>query len=125
MTEAAIEWWRTPGQRSLARSALLEGEPQHLQYLAMAYAELGQLDDVWRCIGDAIETIERSKEKWGEAEVHRIAGETALKSPDPDAAKAEAYFDRACGRTSTASQILGVARGNERGAAPARSRQAS
>ena len=61
----------------------------------MAYAELGQLDDAWRCIDDAIETIERSKEKWGEAEVHRIAGEIALKSPEPDAAKAEAYFDRA------------------------------
>jgi hypothetical protein len=28
MTEAAIEWWRTAGQRSLARSALLEGAQQ-------------------------------------------------------------------------------------------------
>ena len=27
--------------------------------------------------------------------MHRIAGEIALKSPEPDAAKAEAYFDRA------------------------------
>ena len=26
---------------------------------------------------------------------HRIAGEIALKSPEPDAAKAEAYFERA------------------------------
>jgi hypothetical protein len=28
LTEAAIEWWRTAGQRSLARSALLEGAEQ-------------------------------------------------------------------------------------------------
>ena len=28
LTEAAIEWWRTAGQRSLARSALLEGVEQ-------------------------------------------------------------------------------------------------
>ncbi len=49
----------------------------------MAYAELGQLDDAWRCIDDAIEKVERSKEKWGEAEVHRIAGEIALKSLAP------------------------------------------
>src|SRR6516162_9832695 len=28
MTEAAIEWWRTAGQRSLARAALLEGKEQ-------------------------------------------------------------------------------------------------
>ena len=37
----------------------------------------------------------RTKERWCEAEVNRIAGEIALKSPKPDAAKAEAYFDRA------------------------------
>jgi predicted ATPase len=61
----------------------------------MAYAELGQLDDAWRCIDDAIETIERSKERWCEAEAHRIAGEIALKSLAPDPEKAEAYFERA------------------------------
>ncbi|MGC2078216.1 MAG: hypothetical protein WA728_19715 [Xanthobacteraceae bacterium] len=32
---------------------------------------------------------------WIEAEVHRTGGEIALLSPDPDATKAEAYFDRA------------------------------
>jgi predicted ATPase len=32
---------------------------------------------------------------WCEAEVNRIAGAIALKSPKLDAAKAEAYFDRA------------------------------
>src|SRR6476659_9206196 len=31
----------------------------------------------------------------GWAEVHRIAGEMALMSPEPDAAKAEAYLERA------------------------------
>jgi predicted ATPase len=31
----------------------------------------------------------------GWAEVHRIAGEIALMSPKPDAAKAEAYLERA------------------------------
>jgi predicted ATPase len=70
-------------------------EPMHLQYLAMAYAELGQLGDAWRCIDDAIAKVERSKEKRGEAEVHRTAGEIALKSSTPDVEKAEAYFERA------------------------------
>jgi predicted ATPase len=69
-------------------------EPRHLSFLAMAYAELGQLDDAWRCIDDAIER-ERSREKWCEAEVNRIAGEIAIKSPASDPEKAEAYFDRA------------------------------
>ena len=39
--------------------------------------------------------IETTKETWFEAEVNRIAGEIALMSPEPDAAKAEAYFERA------------------------------
>jgi predicted ATPase len=63
--------------------------------LAAAYAELGQPDDARRCIDDAIDKVERSKEKWCEAELHRIAGEIALKSLAPDPEKAEAYFERA------------------------------
>ena len=73
-------------------------EPFHLSNLAMAYADLGQLDDARRCIDDAIEKVESSKEKWCEAEVHRMAGEIALKSPAPDTEKAERYFDRALAR---------------------------
>ena len=40
-------------------------------------------------------TVEATKERWCEAEVHRIAGEIALMSPERDAAKAEGYFERA------------------------------
>ena len=83
------------GIASLRSTGATFYEPQHLQYLAIAYAELGQFDDAWRCIDDAIDKKEKSKEKWGEAEVHRIAGEIAVNSPEPNAAKAEAYFERA------------------------------
>ena len=69
--------------------------PLCLSYLARAYAELGQFDDAWRCIGEAMTAVETTKERWCEAEVNRIAGEIALMSPEPDAAKAEAYFERA------------------------------
>ena len=69
--------------------------PRWLSHLAIAHADLGQFDDAWRCIGEAMSTIETTKERWCEAEVNRIAGEIALKSPEPDAAKAEAYFERA------------------------------
>ena len=68
--------------------------PRWLSYLAIAHADLGQIDDARRCIGEAISTIEATKERWFEAETNRIAGEIALKSPQPDAAKAEGYFDR-------------------------------
>jgi predicted ATPase len=39
--------------------------------------------------------IEATKEKWCEAEIFRIAGEIAMLSTNPEAAKAEAYFERA------------------------------
>jgi len=68
--------------------------PLYLSYLAKAYAELGQIDDAWRCIGEAIKTIETTKERWYEVEVYRMAGEIALKSPER-ATKAEAYFGQA------------------------------
>ena len=61
----------------------------------MAYAELGEHENARRCIDDAIDKVERSKEKWCEAEVYRIAGEIALKSLAHNPEKAEAYFDRA------------------------------
>jgi predicted ATPase len=69
--------------------------PMHLSYLAMAHAKLGQLPEAWRCTGSAMTAVETTREKWCEAEVHRIAGEIVLMSPPPDAAKAEAYFERA------------------------------
>jgi predicted ATPase len=71
--------------------------------LASAYAELSQFDDAWRCIGQAMTEVETTKGKIWEAEIHRIAGEISLMSPQPDAAKAEAYFERA----------LAVARGQQ------------
>ena len=85
----------TTGITSLRSTGASLYEPMHLWYLAMAYAELGQLDDAWRCIDDAIDKVERSNEKWCEAEVNRIAGEIALKSPARDTQKAEKYFERA------------------------------
>ncbi len=69
--------------------------PLASSYLAWAHAQLGQFDDAWRCIDEAMTAIETTKENWWEAELHRVAGEIALKSPEPDTAKAEAYFERA------------------------------
>jgi predicted ATPase len=71
------------------------GMPSILSILARAYGELGQFDDAWRCIGEAITAVETTKEGKSEAEVHRTAGEIALLSPARDAAKAEEYFERA------------------------------
>jgi predicted ATPase len=69
--------------------------PAYLSYLAKAYAELGQFDEALRCIGEAVTAVETSKEKWCEPDVHRIAGQITLMTPEPDAAKAEAHLERA------------------------------
>jgi predicted ATPase len=39
--------------------------------------------------------VQTTKERWCEADIHRVAGEITLRSPQPDAAKAEAGFARA------------------------------
>ena len=56
---------------------------------------LGKFVDAWRCIDEATRAVETTKETMFEAEVYRIAGEIALQSPQPDVAKAQAYFERA------------------------------
>ena len=45
--------------------------PWYLSNLPRAYAELGQFDNAWRSIGEAMTLMETSKEKWCEAEVNR------------------------------------------------------
>jgi predicted ATPase len=69
--------------------------PSYLPFLARAYAELGKFDDAWRSIGEAMQTVETTKERLFEVDIHRTAGEIALMSPAPDVAKAQAHFERA------------------------------
>jgi predicted ATPase len=64
----------------------------HLPHLARAHAELGQFEEAWRCIGEAMTAAETTKQTWCEAEIHRTAGEITLMS-QPDAAKAQAHFE--------------------------------
>ena len=84
---AGIAAWRSTGARLFM--------PFYLSYLALAHAELGEVDNAVPCIYEAFTAVETNKERWCEAEVYRIAGELALMSPTPDAAKARAYFERA------------------------------
>jgi predicted ATPase len=69
--------------------------PEWLGRLANAHAQLGQIDDAWRCIGEAMTIMDASGETWCEAELHRIAGEIALKSSEPRRTEARGYFERA------------------------------
>ena len=66
-----------------------------LSNLAIAYAGLDKFDEASRCIGEAMTTVETTMETWCEAEISRITGEIALKSSQPNTAKAQGYFERA------------------------------
>jgi predicted ATPase len=82
---SGIDLWRSAGSTIFT--------PEHECMLAIAHADSGQFDDAWRCIGEAMTAMQATKERWCEAEVHRVAGEIALKSPQRDVAKAQAYFE--------------------------------
>jgi predicted ATPase len=69
--------------------------PLYLPLLARAYAELGKFENAWRSIGEAMTVVEKTKERTSEPDIYCIAGKTELLSPEPDATKAQAYFQRA------------------------------
>jgi tetratricopeptide (TPR) repeat protein len=81
---SGMNWWRSTGSTLWT--------PLRLSYLAIAHAHLGQMDDAWRSITEAMNAVEASNERWCQPEILRISGELARKS---DTAKAEAFFDRA------------------------------
>ncbi|HEY5204527.1 MAG TPA: adenylate cyclase, partial [Roseiarcus sp.] len=66
--------------------------PLFLTHLAQANAELGQFETAGSNIHEAMTTVEVTKERWYEAEIHRVAGEIALLGTAADTVKAEAYF---------------------------------
>ena len=100
--------------------------PQFLSYLAVPYAQLGQFDDAWRLVNEAITTVETTKERWYLPDIYRIAGEVELEAPERDAAKAEGYFKRALSiALQQEAKVLGTPRLHEPRTPVARSGQAA
>jgi len=87
MIKAGITAWQSTGPTFWT--------PWYLSNLAGAHAQLGEVNEAGRVIDEAMITLKTAKENWCEAEVCRLAGEIALKSSEPDVAKAETYFQRA------------------------------
>jgi class 3 adenylate cyclase/predicted ATPase len=85
MVTSGIALWRSAGSTIFT--------PEHEFILAIAHADSGQFHDARRCIDRAMTAMQATKERWCEAEAHRVAGEIALQSPERDVAKAQAYFD--------------------------------
>ena len=63
----------TSGITALASTGATLWMPLLVAFLASSHASLGQFDDAWRCLNEAMTAIEATKEGWFEAEVHRMA----------------------------------------------------
>lgn len=84
IVSSGIALWRAAG------STIFTPEQEFM--LAIAHADSGKFDEAWCCLRKAMRAMRATKERWCEAEAHRVAGEVALKSPERNAAKAQAYF---------------------------------
>ena len=113
----------TSGLAMLRSTGTAMWRPFYLSCLARAYTDLAQFDDAWDTIGEAATAIETTGETWCEAEVHRTAGEIALKSR-AGGEGGSLFRARARGCARTAGEVLGTARRYEHRAALARSGQA-
>ena len=69
--------------------------PFFQSYLAKAHSMLGQFGEAQHHIDQAMAAIEATGERVWTAEVHRLAGEIALKSPERDMVKAQEHFEHA------------------------------
>ena len=87
MISSGIATYRSTGSRVYL--------PFFLLHLSRGHAELGQFDNAWHCIGEAMTVAETTNERWCEAEINRLTGEIALQLPELGSSQAEAYFERA------------------------------
>ena len=78
--------------------------PHWRGYLAEALARAGRVEEGLRTLEEALEQVERTGERFNEAELHRLKGELLLQQNAPEAeVQAEACFQ----------QAISVARGQE------------
>jgi predicted ATPase len=71
------------------RACMEEFRPLLLAMLAQAYAQAGRPELGLKALDEAFERVERSDERWIEAELHRLRGTLLLASDEREAAEAE------------------------------------
>ena len=115
----------TSGLSTLRSTGTAMWLPYQLTCLGKTYSDIAKFDNARRCIDEAMTAIETTGETWCEAEVNRIGGEIALIVAGAGRREGGSLFRaRARGRARAAGEVLGTARGDEPGAALARSGQA-
>ena len=69
--------------------------PYWLALLARAYGRSGQVEEGLAAVADALEQVERTEERYAEAELYRVRGELLLAGDAVNRSEAEACFHRA------------------------------
>ena len=67
----------------------------HLAQLAVAYGQVGQVDEGMPLLAEALAMVDTTGERASEAELHRLHGELLLRQAVPEAQTAEACFQQA------------------------------
>jgi predicted ATPase len=70
------------GVTSYESTSLLLFRPWYLALLAQALASAGRIDEAFSALDTAIASVDRTGERWWEAELYRIRGEVVLASPE-------------------------------------------
>jgi predicted ATPase len=66
-----------------------------LALLAEAYGRGGQAEEGLSVLDEALAAVQKTGERWWEAELYRLKGELILAASAEDSAEAEAYFQHA------------------------------
>jgi predicted ATPase len=85
----------TRGLADLEATGAIFLRPHNLALLAETYAGCGQAEAGLRALGGALEAVERTGERWWEAEIHRLKGELLLARSAGNPTEAEAGFRQA------------------------------
>jgi len=80
------------GLAALRATGTVSSMPIYLTHLAMAYGQVGQVDEGLYLLAEAMAVVDTTGERHYDAELHRLHGELLLQQPVPDASAAEACF---------------------------------
>jgi predicted ATPase len=71
--------------------------PHYLALLADACQHHGREEDALTALAEALVLVDKTDERWWEAELHRLTGELLSRQAKSDTAKVEFYFQKALG----------------------------
>jgi predicted ATPase len=87
--QRGLDAWRATGAGNSG--------PYFLTLLVEVHRQAGQIDAGFTVLAEALMLVDKTAERWYEAELHRLKGELLLQHAAPDATQAETCFQHALG----------------------------